>query len=126
MCARIFRDFHINIDSLYAVSNWNRRYSAHDATIQAYWNASGSWVRRCYTLLNIIAISWVHGRWNHWNAYGCSINDTKVLAAANSFISLGLKDAGYEYVNIDVRISERCLSLAPACSIYITRRTAGL
>ncbi|KAJ3778701.1 glycoside hydrolase [Lentinula raphanica] len=39
--------------------------------------------------------------WNHWNAYGCSINDTKVLAAANSFISLGLKDAGYEYVNID-------------------------
>ncbi|KAJ3784409.1 glycoside hydrolase [Lentinula aff. detonsa] len=39
--------------------------------------------------------------WNHWNAYGCSINETKVVAAANDFISLGLKDAGYEYINID-------------------------
>ncbi|KAF8919909.1 glycoside hydrolase superfamily [Mucidula mucida] len=39
--------------------------------------------------------------WNHWNAYGCSISEAKVLAAANSFISLGLKDAGYEYINID-------------------------
>ncbi|KIK67154.1 glycoside hydrolase family 27 protein [Collybiopsis luxurians FD-317 M1] len=39
--------------------------------------------------------------WNDWNAYGCSISEAKVLAAANSFISLGLKDAGYEYVNID-------------------------
>ncbi|KAJ8486911.1 hypothetical protein ONZ45_g14505 [Pleurotus djamor] len=29
------------------------------------------------------------------------INETKLLAAANQFISLGLKDAGYEYVNID-------------------------
>jgi len=39
--------------------------------------------------------------WNGWNAYGCSISDAKVLAAANDFISLGLKDAGYEYINID-------------------------
>ncbi|EIN11673.1 glycoside hydrolase [Punctularia strigosozonata HHB-11173 SS5] len=39
--------------------------------------------------------------WNSWNAYGCNINETKVTAAANQFISLGLKDAGYEYVNID-------------------------
>lgn len=30
------------------------------------------------------------------------INADKVLAAANQFISLGLKDVGYEYVNIDV------------------------
>jgi len=29
------------------------------------------------------------------------INETKVLAAANLFVSLRLKDAGYEYVNID-------------------------
>jgi alpha-galactosidase len=39
--------------------------------------------------------------WNTWNAYGCSIDESKVLAAANSFVSLGLKDAGYQYVNID-------------------------
>lgn len=30
------------------------------------------------------------------------ISAAKVLAAANDFVSLGLKDAGYEYVNIDV------------------------
>ncbi|KAF8971114.1 glycoside hydrolase [Flammula alnicola] len=39
--------------------------------------------------------------WNSWNAYGGNINETKILAAANQFISLGLKDAGYQYVNID-------------------------
>ncbi|KXN90847.1 putative alpha-galactosidase B [Leucoagaricus sp. SymC.cos] len=39
--------------------------------------------------------------WNTWNAYRCDINATKVLAAANQFVSLGLKSAGYEYVNID-------------------------
>lgn len=31
------------------------------------------------------------------------IDEAKILAAANQFVSLGLKDAGYEYVNIDVR-----------------------
>ncbi|KDR86112.1 hypothetical protein GALMADRAFT_132705 [Galerina marginata CBS 339.88] len=39
--------------------------------------------------------------WNSWNAYGCNINEAKVVAAANQFISLGLKSAGYQYVNID-------------------------
>lgn len=32
------------------------------------------------------------------------ISDSLVLAAAEQFISLGLKDTGYEYVNIDVRL----------------------
>ncbi|KDR71599.1 hypothetical protein GALMADRAFT_143854 [Galerina marginata CBS 339.88] len=39
--------------------------------------------------------------WNSWNAYGCNVNSAKVLAAANQFVSLGLKTAGYQYVNID-------------------------
>ncbi|KAI0785672.1 glycoside hydrolase superfamily [Abortiporus biennis] len=39
--------------------------------------------------------------WNHWNAYGCNINETKIVATANQMISLGLKAAGYQYVNID-------------------------
>ncbi|KLO14275.1 glycoside hydrolase [Schizopora paradoxa] len=39
--------------------------------------------------------------WNTWNAYRCNINESNVLAAADQFISLGLKDAGYTYVNID-------------------------
>jgi len=39
--------------------------------------------------------------WNSWNAYQCNVDEAKIVAAANSFISLGLKDAGYTYVNID-------------------------
>jgi len=39
--------------------------------------------------------------WNSWNAFGCDVDETKILTAANSLVSLGLKDAGYEYVNID-------------------------
>ncbi|KAF9482231.1 glycoside hydrolase [Pholiota conissans] len=39
--------------------------------------------------------------WNSWNAYACNINEAKILAAANQFVSLGLKAAGYQYVNID-------------------------
>ncbi|KAJ3570012.1 hypothetical protein NP233_g4680 [Leucocoprinus birnbaumii] len=39
--------------------------------------------------------------WNTWNAYRCDINESKVVAAANQFVSLGLKAAGYQYVNID-------------------------
>ncbi|KAL5319275.1 hypothetical protein ACEPPN_012325 [Leptodophora sp. 'Broadleaf-Isolate-01'] len=39
--------------------------------------------------------------WNSWNAYYCDIDEGKILAAANSIVDLGLKDAGYEYVNID-------------------------
>ncbi|KAI0665930.1 glycoside hydrolase [Trametes maxima] len=39
--------------------------------------------------------------WNTWNAYGCDINEDKVLAAASQFESLGLAEAGYQYINID-------------------------
>ena len=31
------------------------------------------------------------------------INEDKILAAANQFISLGLAKAGYQFINIDVR-----------------------
>lgn len=37
--------------------------------------------------------------WNHWNAYGCNITEDLVVGAAQSFVSLGLKDLGYHYVN---------------------------
>ncbi|KAH9998466.1 glycoside hydrolase superfamily [Russula compacta] len=39
--------------------------------------------------------------WNSWNAYRCAISEEKVLGAAHSFVTLGLREAGYEYVNID-------------------------
>ncbi|KAF2442911.1 glycoside hydrolase family 27 protein [Karstenula rhodostoma CBS 690.94] len=39
--------------------------------------------------------------WNSWNAYHCDITEDQFLSAANEFVHLGLKDAGYQYVNID-------------------------
>ncbi|KAH7486154.1 alpha-D-galactopyranosidase [Fusarium oxysporum f. sp. albedinis] len=40
--------------------------------------------------------------WNGWNQGQCNAASEKVaLATAKTFINLGLKDAGYQYVNID-------------------------
>ena len=39
--------------------------------------------------------------WNSWNAYGCDVNATKVIDAADYIVSKGLRDAGYSYVVID-------------------------
>ncbi|KAK3318968.1 alpha-galactosidase [Apodospora peruviana] len=40
--------------------------------------------------------------WNSWNAGGCSAASASMaIKTANAFISLGLKDAGYQYINID-------------------------
>jgi alpha-galactosidase len=38
---------------------------------------------------------------NNWNATGCAIDETLIKATADIFVSSGLKDAGYRYVNID-------------------------
>ena len=39
--------------------------------------------------------------WNSWNTFGCNINDSTVRAIADAMASNGMKDAGYQYVNID-------------------------
>jgi alpha-galactosidase len=40
--------------------------------------------------------------WNSWNKYGCNgLNETVVKAMADAFITSGMKDAGYQYVNLD-------------------------
>ena len=39
--------------------------------------------------------------WNSWNKFGCSINEDFVKRTADAMVSLGMKDAGYQYVNID-------------------------
>jgi hypothetical protein len=37
--------------------------------------------------------------WNSWNAFGCDVDETKIMTAANEVVNLGLKNAGYEYIN---------------------------
>ena len=39
--------------------------------------------------------------WSSWNAFGGSVSDAKVRAAADALVATGLADHGYAYVNID-------------------------
>lgn len=39
--------------------------------------------------------------WNSWNEYACDINEDVFLRMSELLIELGLKDLGYNYVNID-------------------------
>jgi alpha-galactosidase len=39
--------------------------------------------------------------WNSWNTFACDINEQLIRDTADAMVKNGLKDAGYEYVNID-------------------------
>lgn len=39
--------------------------------------------------------------WNSWNRYACEIDENLIRQTAKAMVDRGLKDAGYEYVNID-------------------------
>lgn len=39
--------------------------------------------------------------WNSWNEYQCSIDEALFLEIGNLLVSLGLKNLGYNYINID-------------------------
>jgi alpha-galactosidase len=39
--------------------------------------------------------------WSSWNAYQCGVNADRVKASADAMVASGMKDAGYQYVNID-------------------------
>lgn len=39
--------------------------------------------------------------WNSWNKYGCDINETIIIDAAQKMKELGLQDLGYEYIVMD-------------------------
>jgi hypothetical protein len=38
---------------------------------------------------------------NDWNAFGCNVSEQLIKETADFFITSGLKDAGYQFVNID-------------------------
>ncbi|MEV0199805.1 cellulose binding domain-containing protein [Nonomuraea sp. NPDC050691] len=39
--------------------------------------------------------------WNSWNTFGCDINETLIKQMADTIVSSGLRDLGYEYVVVD-------------------------
>jgi alpha-galactosidase len=39
--------------------------------------------------------------WNSWNKFGCGVNERLIRETADAMVTTGMKDAGYQYVNID-------------------------
>ncbi|CAN7416650.1 NPCBM/NEW2 domain-containing protein [Paenibacillus sp. LjRoot56] len=39
--------------------------------------------------------------WNTWNKFGCNVSESLVKEMTDAMVSSGMKDAGYQYVNID-------------------------
>jgi alpha-galactosidase len=39
--------------------------------------------------------------WNSWNHFGCDVDEELIRDTVDAMVSSGMKDAGYEYVNID-------------------------
>ena len=39
--------------------------------------------------------------WNSWNKFGCRVSETLIREIADAMVASGMKDAGYQYVNID-------------------------
>jgi alpha-galactosidase len=39
--------------------------------------------------------------WNSWNTFGCNLTEALIKGVADAFVSSGMKDAGYQYVNLD-------------------------
>ena len=47
---------------------------------------------------------------NSWNSFHCNVDERKMRAMADAIVATGLKDAGYEYINID-----DCWQVIPVC-----------
>jgi alpha-galactosidase len=39
--------------------------------------------------------------WNSWNKFACKINEELIRETADAMVDRGMKDAGYQYINID-------------------------
>ncbi|WP_018014037.1 glycoside hydrolase family 27 protein [Teredinibacter turnerae] len=39
--------------------------------------------------------------WNSWNTFGCDIDEGLIKTIADKMVASGMRDAGYQYVNID-------------------------
>jgi len=39
--------------------------------------------------------------WNSWNLYQCNISESLIKGIADAMVSSGMKDVGYQYVNLD-------------------------
>ncbi|KAL7577935.1 hypothetical protein ACA910_007566 [Epithemia clementina (nom. ined.)] len=62
---------------------------------------SAGWCCRCQALDNGLARVPPMG-WNAWNAFGCHNTTQDIMVqAADQIVHLGLRESGYQYVNLD-------------------------
>ena len=59
-----------------------------------------SLIKFCSSLNNDAAVTPAMG-WSTWNHFALDYNETIILQIADQMIKLGLRNAGYEYLNID-------------------------
>lgn len=64
--------------------------------------------------------------WSSWNAFSVNITDAIVRAVADTIVSSGMKDAGYEYVNIDAGWSTNYRNADGTMQINSTRFPNGI
>src|ERR1700693_1924690 len=39
--------------------------------------------------------------WNSWNKFACNVSEDMIRSMADAMVKSGMKDAGYQYVNVD-------------------------
>src|SRR5580704_12225744 len=39
--------------------------------------------------------------WNSWNKFACNVSQDMIGSMADAMVKSGMKDAGYQYVNVD-------------------------
>ena len=39
--------------------------------------------------------------WNSWNKFACNVSEEMIKSMADAMVKSGMKEAGYQYVNID-------------------------
>jgi alpha-galactosidase len=59
-----------------------------------------AWLSSAHALTNNLALTPPMG-WNSWNKFACDIDETIVRAEADAMATNGMKDAGYQFINID-------------------------
>ena len=42
--------------------------------------------------------------WNSWNKFGCNVSEDLIKEMADAMVESGMKDAGYEYIVIEIYI----------------------
>ena len=83
-----------------------------DATLgrdQIHFDAAGAELlgKRMYEKVkDVLSVTYSNDRtpimgWSFWNTYRVNISDTLIVKQADALVRTGLKDAGYNYINID-------------------------